>query len=218
MGFTTILTGRGARTVIVDTFPFISDDVSAWPPGGGLGFSFNSSNRIVGADPAMNYHIAPNSPANGVTPNRQFSTQLDESIVPERIQQTVNNTVDINVYDMRWGGRSWLPLYGLGRLGVSLGFAFMPAYYKITENRNYLALGPNTPGEVLASVSSEHLDWRPHYGGFAGADLSLGVGPVYVNASADYTWATHQMYRLDFVETSFSPGGMSASAGVGVRF
>ncbi len=73
MSVTNVIQGQGSRTSIVDTFPFLSDDDSAWPV-----FAFSSSTTIVNGDPALNYHIAPNSPANGgIFPNRQFSTVAD---------------------------------------------------------------------------------------------------------------------------------------------
>ena len=72
MSVTSVIQGTAASTSIVDTFPFLSDDPSAWPV-----FNFNSSNSVVGTDPTFNYRIAPNGPGQGILPNRQFSTVPD---------------------------------------------------------------------------------------------------------------------------------------------
>jgi hypothetical protein len=106
----------------------------------------------------------------------------------------------------------------MGSLGVYTGFSFMAAYYKLTTNRLFVSEGPTFPGLTLLAISAYHTDWRPHYGGFVGGDLALALGPVYFNAAADYTWATEQSYRLDVVETNFSPGGMTITMAGGVRF
>jgi len=214
-GISNVIVGQGARVAIRDTFPFSSDDFeSNWPA-----FNFNSSSTcIVGAGCFQAYEIAVNSALRGVFPNRTFTTQLDATVPAESIQETVSSRVDINVYETRLGGRSWVPLFGLGRLGVTFGGSFMPAYYKIAQNRNYVSLGPNVPGQVLFSVSNEFKDWRPHYGVFVGSDLELGNGIYYIQGSIDYTWVNNQTYTLDAVETSFNPGGMSVGAMAGLHF
>jgi len=215
MGYTGVVQGSGARNLIRDTFPFLSDDGSAWPL-----INFNSSDTIIGTtgDPTHNYRLATNSTLRGILPNRQFLTQTDAAIPVVTFRQTVSASADISVYESRFGGRSWVPLYGLGSLGVYTGFSFMPAYYKITENRSFVSLGPTYTGQTFLAISAYHTDWRPHYGGFVGSDLALAFGPVYVNGSIDYTWASEQSYRLDAVETNFRPGGLTAGVAGGIRF
>jgi hypothetical protein len=213
MGYSVVVQGTGGRSLIQDTFPFVSDQDVAWPVG-----LFQSADTIIGSEPTHRYVITPNSPLRGIYPNRQFLTQTDNAIALENIRQTVNSTADISVYESRYGGRSWVPLYGMGSLGVYTGFSFMAAYYKLTENRVYISEGPRFPGVTLLAISAYHTDWRPHYGGFVGSDLALAFGPVYVNGSIDYTWASEQSYRLDVVETNFRPGGLTAGVAGGIRF
>lgn len=213
MGYSTVVEATGGRSLIQDTFPFVSDQDTAWPVG-----IFQSANYIIGGEPTHRYSIAPNSALRGIYPNRQFLTQTDNTIAVENIRQTVSATADISVYESRYGGRSWVPLYGMGSLGVYTGFSFMAAYYKLTTNRVFVSEGPTFPGVTLLAVSAYHTDWRPHYGGFVGGDLALAFGPLYFYSAADYTWMTEQTYRLDVVETNFSPGGMTITMAGGVRF
>ncbi|MBI4965266.1 MAG: hypothetical protein HY913_18465 [Desulfomonile tiedjei] len=214
VGLSNVIPGQVSRTLIIDTFPFVSDHDSAWPVG-----SFFSSDNIIGDTPAHIYQVTPNSPLRGIFPNRQFSTQLDDSIPAESIQETVSARADISVYETRIGGRSWVPLYGLGRIGVTLGTAFMPTYYKLIENRSYTALGPNLPpGTPVFAISNEIKDWRAHYGAFVGSDLELGYGAAYVKGSVDYMWANALTYQLDAVNTSFNPGGMTLGINGGIHF
>jgi hypothetical protein len=213
-GIFNVLAGTAARRLIQDTFPFLSDDDSAWPV-----FNFNSSNSVVNGDPVHNYRLSTNSASRGILPSRQFLTQQDDTLAPEIIQEFISNSADITVYEARLGGRTWIPLYGLGRLGATTGIAFMPAYYKIAGNRNYISQGPNLPvGTSLLSQSALYSSWMPHFGAFVGGDLTLAYGSAYFNASMDYTWATVQSYQLLTVETSFSPGGMTLGLWGGVRF
>lgn len=214
MGIANPLVGLAARRILQDTFPFLSDDTTTWPI-----FNFNSSNSVVNGDALHNYRLATNGPGQGILPNRQFISQQDDTLVPENIQELISNSADITVYEARMGSRTWVPLYGMGRLGATMGFAFMPAYYKIAGNRNYISQGPNLPaGTSLLSQSALYKDWMPHYGAFVGGDLTLAYGAAYFNAAMDYTWATVQKYQLFTVETSFSPGGMTVGLFGGVRF
>ena len=45
MSVSSVIQGTASSTSIVDTFPFLSDDTSAWPV-----FTFNSSNSVVDGD------------------------------------------------------------------------------------------------------------------------------------------------------------------------
>jgi hypothetical protein len=144
---------------------------------------------------------------------------MDDSLATETIQENVSTRADINVYEFRFGSRTWLPLFGLGRMGCIMGGTFMPAYYKITGNRNYVSLGPNVTGQTLVAQSGDYKTWFPHYGAFLGGDLELGYGSVYLNGSVDYTWVNTQSYKMfNVVETSFNPGGMTVALTGGFHF
>jgi hypothetical protein len=214
----TVVQGQGTRTTITDTFPFLSDDTSPWPI-----FSFRSSTSVVGTTPAFNYHIAPNSSANGgIFPNRQFATVADASIVPEDIQETLYTTAEFTPLENRFGARSWAPLWGIGRIGAILGGAIIPTYFKISGSLTDIAVGPVNgavpPGTVLLQQVGEQNGWRTLYGGFVGGDLLLGNTGYFLYGSADYMWASSLNYDLGRVTTIFNPGGFTAGFSAGIQF
>jgi hypothetical protein len=217
MSATSVIQGQGSRTTITDTFPFLSDDTSAWPV-----FNFNSSNSVVGTDPTHNYRIAPNGPGQGILPNRQFSAVADATVPTEDIQETITNSAEFTPLENRFGARSWAPLWGLGRLGAIVGGAIIPTYYKITGSRTDIALGPPNgavdPGTVLVSEVIANKEWRTLYGGFVGGDLLLGNTGYFLYGSADYMWASGLSYDLGAVTTIFNPGGFTAGFSAGIQF
>ncbi len=218
MSATSVIQGTGSRTSIIDTFPFLSDDPSAWPV-----FNFNSSNSIVNGDATFNYRIAPNGPGQGILPNRQFAAVPDATIPTEDIQETITNSAEFTPLENRFGARSWAPLWGLGRFGAILGGAIIPTYYKITGSRTDIALGPEiegqvVPGQELFAEVIENKEWRTLWGGFVGADLSLGNTGYFLYGSVDYMWANNLSYQLGSVTTIFNPGGFTAGLSAGFQF
>ncbi|MGO9570259.1 MAG: hypothetical protein ACLP5H_22240 [Desulfomonilaceae bacterium] len=216
IGLSNTIQGQAGHSVIQDTFPFLSDDTSAWPV-----FAFRSSTSVVGTTPAHNYQIAPNSSAQGVTPNRQFLSQTDASIPIENIQENIFTSAEFTPLENRFGARSWAPLYGLGRLGATLGTAVIPTHFKISGSSSYIASGSSglvDPGTVLAGQVSDHNNWTTLYGLFVGGDLSMGNTGYFLYASADYMWATNFHYDLGTVTTTFNPGGFTGTLSAGVQF
>ena len=219
MSLSNTIQGQGARTTIVDTFPFVSDDTAAWPVS--LGAFQSSSSINIASTATQNYHLATNSPLLGIFPNRQFSAQADASIPFENIQETITNSAEFTPLENRFGARSWAPLYGLGRLGATLGTAVIPTYFKITGSRTDIASGSSgtvAPGTVLVAQTAEQKDWTTLYGLFVGGDLSMGNTGYFLYASADYMWATNFSYELNAVKTTFNPGGFTAGLSAGIQF
>jgi len=209
------LVGTPSGTTIIDTFPFSSDDTTAWPI-----FNFNSSTSVINGDAFNNYHLSTNSPLRGVYPNRQFVSSIPVTVggvpvAPISVTEVLTNTADISVYETRFGGRTWTPLFGMGRLGATLGASFMPSYYRIAGNRNYT---DEATGLSVLSESTLYQDWHAHYGAFVGGDLALSSGSAFLNASWDYTWANAWSFQLYSVTTNFNPGGMTAGLAAGFRF
>lgn len=205
--------GQGSEVTITDTFPFVSDDTSAWPLHG-----FNSSQD---GSTSNIYQIAPNSSIGGIFPTRQFGTQPDQSIPIENIQQNISNTAEFTPLENRFGGRSWAPLFGLGRIGVTLGTAIIPTYYKISGAATYVASGSSgtvPAGTVLFAQTATQKSWSTLYGVFVGGDLSLGSERYFLTGSADYMWSTNISYELASVKTTFNPGGFTAGLNFGTRF
>ena len=160
-------------------------------------------------------------PFKGLSPNRQFASQLDATIPIELIQETITNSAEFTPLENRFGARSWAPLYGLGRLGATLGGAIIPTYYKITGSRTDIATGTSgevDPGQVLVAEVIENKEWRTLYGGFVGGDLMLGNTGYFLYGSADYMWANNLSYQLGTVTTIFNPGGFTAGLSAGVQF
>jgi hypothetical protein len=217
LSVSSVIQGTASSTSIVDTFPFLSDDTSAWPI-----FAFNSSDTAVNGVYTQNYHLAPNSPANGgIFPTRQFSTVPITDIPTELIQETITNSAEFTPLENRFGARSWAPLWGLGRFGAILGGAIIPTYYKITGSRTDIATGTSgevDPGQVLYAEVIENKEWRTLYGGFVGADLSLGNTGYFLYGSVDYMWANNLTYDLGTVTTIFNPGGFTAGFSAGIQF
>ncbi len=147
MALSDTIQGQAGQTIIQDTYPFVSDDTAAWPVALG---AFQSSDSVnTGSTQFHNYHIATNSPLLGIFPNRQFITQTNAVVPVEIIQENITNSAEMNVIENRYGGRSWFPLYGMGRIGVTMGAAVIPVHYNISASRTYVAsgkLGYGDPG------------------------------------------------------------------------
>ncbi|HMK37557.1 MAG TPA: hypothetical protein VK463_20970, partial [Desulfomonilaceae bacterium] len=214
--FNNTVLGSASSTTIEDTFPFFSDDTTNW-----IAANFNSSETIINGNAFHNYHLSTNNTLRGIFPNRQFIRQTLDFFPTENVTEVLTNRADIWVCDSRFGTRSWIPLYGLGRFGAQLGFAFMPANYTISGTRTYTGDGASglvPPGTVLFSQTNKHETWMPHYGGFVGTDLELGYANWYVSGAMDYTWVTTQSYKLNSIETTFNPGGFGATISLGAHF
>ncbi len=214
-GVSRVLNGTGARTVIRDTFPFYSDDDSTWPAS-----RFNSGNTVINATGTNNYRLSTNNSMRGVFPTREFLSAPDFGVPLENIQESVSLTSNINVWENRFGARSWVPLFGFGRFGASAGAVVDAVNMDVSGIRSYTALGPTTPGQVLYYTNSRYKEWVPNYGVFFGTDVSLAVGwrSAYVNAGIDYAWMQKNNATLDAVGVDFSPGGMSVGLSGGLYF
>ncbi len=215
MAISTTIQGQPSLVTIVDTFPFVSSDTNPWPL-----HNFNSSQD---GSTTNIYQISPNAPLQGIFPTRQFSTAPDPTLPVMNIQENFSATAEFIPFENRFGARSWAPLWGLGRLGATLGTAIIPTYYKISSSTTYIASGLSNdvtvaPGTVLATQVGENKDWRTLYGLFVGGDLSMGNTGYFLYGSADYMWATGMSYELASVKTSFNPGGFTATMSAGIQF
>jgi hypothetical protein len=223
-------------TSIVDTFPFQSSNPGAWPDA----FLFNSTdNPLFVAAPGSvpydeNYFMFPVGTADGILPERQVA-QVPVLEIPGAIRQTLANQLDLTMYEFKFGGRSWYPMWGLGRFGASLGGLFAPTPYTLVQvNRlepQIEVLDPNTglpvfwpgtaipinPGNPLIAAH-ETRDYWWNYGIFGGVDAEIGVGTFYAKATAEYDWYIFRGGHSGAVKTSFDPSGYAISVGGGIRF
>ncbi|MGO9121346.1 MAG: hypothetical protein ACLQPD_27520 [Desulfomonilaceae bacterium] len=152
-------------------------------------------------------------------PTRTFFLIGDPTVAAENLQEDVTNKSDINLLELRWAGRSWVPLWGMGRFGFSLGAIGNAINYKINGTRTITSLGPSLTGQVVFSETGNVDAWIANYGGFVGTDVELGVRNFFVKASGDWHFIVPKFtYQLMSIETEFDPTGFSVAFLGGLRF
>ncbi len=209
-------TGIMSRRAFADAFPFFSDQFdTTWPAG-----HFTSENTIIGTTPAegiFNYQISVDGILEGRYPTRTFYLVGDPSIPGETLQEAISHRSDVNVYEFRFGGRSWIPLYGMGRFGVFAGTLANYVTYNISGSELITGLGPNFPGQQLYALIQNQSDNTWSFGGFAGTDVEIGFGRWFAKWSAEYSVAQEISYRVLSSDFSFRPSGfqMAISGGIG---
>ncbi|MGO9121345.1 MAG: hypothetical protein ACLQPD_27515 [Desulfomonilaceae bacterium] len=202
------------RRAFTDAYPFGSPDTNAWPIS-----SFDSNNTIINDVPVQQYQISVDGMFRNKFPTRTFSVVPDPTITAENLEEDVTHRADINLLEFRWAGRTWVPLWGMGRFGFSLGAIGNAINYKINGTRTITSLGPAFPGTVVFSETGNVDAWIANYGGFVGTDVELGSRNIFVKASGEYNFIVPKFtYQLMSIETEFDPTGFSAAAYAGFRF
>ncbi len=204
------------RRIFTDTFPFHSSGEGTVPALNSVG--------VVGGQQDRNYYLWPDGAAQGIFPNRTFSDKVayDEDYPTARFKVDLTHRVDLETYENRFGFRSWFPVYGLGRVGFSMGTVLSCVYYRVTGARKAIsidALGPDTPAGTVAGAEAHSLaEWWFNWGGFAGMDMSIEYRGFFGQASADWSLCEDESVQLMSVETEYNPGGFSVGFMGGVRF
>ncbi len=209
------------RFAFTDAFPFLGTQAANWPVGG-----FNSATTILtgttttGDPAAQEYEIVVNGTSRGIFPTRTFFLVSDPSQPSENFQETIAHRADFNVNEWRFGGRSWFPIWGVGRLGFAAGPLLNFVYYKLAGSRQVVSLGPNLPpGTVVDSVVAQVSDLQFKFGGFFGTDFEVYLGrSAFLTATAEYNISDKVRYQLLSVQTEFDPGGFSSYLAAGLRF
>jgi len=203
------------RRAFTDSFPFASDDTSAWPI-----TPFDSANLQVGSTSVHAYQVIVDGQSRGNFPTRTYFEVVDFGQPLENFQETISHSANINTYEWRFGARSWFPMWGLGRLGVTLGPLFNLINYNVDSARTVISLGPTLPaGTVTERIARSQNGNQVKFGGYAGADLEAFVGRLgFVKAAAEYSISGKLQYQLLSVQTEFNPGGFSSYFAAGLRF
>ncbi len=211
------------RVGFVDTFPFVSEDPNPWPL-----TTFDSSNAIVAGNPFHEYGISPNSLNAGFIPNRRFITLANGASLSGSLQSTVNQNVEISVYENRVGARNWFWLWQTGRIGAYGGFCISPIFHKNSGSRAVInvadvidpvSLAVIIPaGTVLQAQSDSISGWWLGYGGFIGSDAQVNYRNFFGRASVDYSFYNELSANVLDLETRFNPGGFGMSFSGGVNF
>jgi hypothetical protein len=129
------------------------------------------------------------------------------------VQDYISN-LKMNAYEFRSGGRSWFPIYGLGRISVTAGVitTFIP--YEIQLNSQIFA-----GGALQESVNVTRKDWWVHMAGFLGTELELGFNRFFVRTSAEFSYGSQRQDKdLYGVEINVNPCGLAVAAAGGIRF
>jgi hypothetical protein len=232
------------RRGFIDTFSFFSDHHCADSTNCAVKWyakDFNSATRIPTSDARgnpqwntqgtieiqngvstademdYNYTIWPDGPGQGVFPIRQFFDHYAPG-VQDTVQEDVTHGIDMEIYETRLGGRSWFPLFGMGRIAVGVGGTFSPIRYRIRSSRLVTSLGPNGPGTVLDFRTDQAYGWWWNFGAFLSGDLEFQVRNFIARASAEYVLCTSHDAKVIEVQTSVNPGGMGATLSAGIAF
>jgi len=201
------------RRAFTDAFPFASVQEVNWPVP-----SFNSASTIVG-DAATAYQISVDGPLRATYPTRTYFDLVDAGQPLETFQETMSHRADISTYEGRMGARSWVPIFGVGRIGVAAGSLFNLINYKLAGSRYVVSLGPAIPGVVVENQAVTVSDFQFKFGGFIGTDLEVYLGRSgFVKASAEYAISDKMRYQLLSIQTEFDPGGFSSYLAAGLRF
>lgn len=216
---------RMYRRTFRDTFHYeSSNSASTWLE------PFDSAIDATGAnpDPAQFYAIYPAGQSGGVNlPTRRFTIELDPFIPPIAAQETIYNRIDFTAIEIKAGGRSWFPLYGLGEIGTSLGLLVTPMPVTIVTSSRVVALEDNvdagvTAGDVLVYTANKHEDfwfWQ-NIGAFVGLDLRLGTGRFFGQSTLEYDvyFADNTYNGFPGVTNSVNISGLNASLTAGASF
>ncbi|MBM4326597.1 MAG: hypothetical protein FJ118_05460 [Deltaproteobacteria bacterium] len=128
--------------------------------------------------------------------------------------ETITYNLDMTVYELRTGGRSWQPLWGIGRLGVSLGAIVGIVPFEVKVRREFtLGLAP------LPNASGQHQDRWWLVGGFGGIEAEADISRFFVKAGVDYSITDEYTFKTFLnTETWMKPQGLCANFIGGFRF
>lgn len=210
---------QGSVMNAVDTFTFISNNSRDAMPTPFL------STAIGGPGQPMEgqYQLDPTSGT------RSFVTSAVQSSPLGSLTEMVASKIDVTMYEIRTGARTWYPLNGFGRLTVAAGplFAWIPynVATSILLTNPADIIDPNTQQLIFAAnrVFRQTNKFQSgtwfDFGGFASAGLELGTERWFLMSEFGfdgYFLSTH--CATNNVDTTFNPSGWSITMGAGMRF
>lgn len=216
------------RRAYTDVYPFFSSADSGWPG------SINSVSNISGLD-ANDYYLWPDGQGRGAYPNRTFEDvpscipcvvgvdpNCEDGCTTGSLREDISHRADIHTYENRFGVRSWYPLYGLGRVGFSMGAVISYIYYRLASSQVISAAtdlgGGVVAGDLLSSQAHSLWDYWANYGGFVGMDLSLNYNGYFLRGAADWAFCEDEDRQILSIITRYNPGGFSLGINGGLFF
>jgi hypothetical protein len=197
---------RGFR----DTFPFSSDNSANWIVG------FWTSSTVV-ENENVNYQILPDSPGPFGMPRREFYLVNISSSGGVPVTEHLNLETTVRVYETKVGARSWIPLYGLGRFGITLGPLMNILNYSATTHNVY-TFG-TVPGPQSIAYANLNKGTLLSFGVFSGADLELTYGQFFGRLTGQYTVTEQkQIVNDDATSTNVNLSGFSTIIAGGIRW
>lgn len=201
------------RRAFKDTFSFWSDDDNVWAVG-----AWQSDVRPNGSN--VNQQIVPDSRGTGGYPLRQFYETLDgkgaSNLPPVIVNETIFCRTDATVYENRFGVRSWTPLYGMGRFGVTLGPLVNLIYYRASQSSRNAFSGGVTFVQDEQTISQ---GWFVSYGLFTAADVEIDWNGYFFKTNAQYSLSEEkQLHNSPYTWTNLNVSGFSSVLAAGVRF
>ncbi len=176
----------------------------------------NGCQGCVGSEP-HDFRLWPDGPGQGVFPVRQFYEVFPNGST-DHVQESISQRVDFSVWENRFGGKSWVPLWGFGRFAVKAGGLLSPLRYELTGSRHVESLGPNAPGVVIDNSTVTLTGWRLNYGAFVGSELEIAYWGLLGKATVEYNVCKDESFTLLTTNTTFNPGGLGASFTGGLTF
>ncbi len=129
------------------------------------------------------------------------------------VTSTIQYHIALDSYETRAGVRSWYPLWGMGRIGVTLGGFTSVIPHRVDVTRS------NTQGAQFPSGAGSHESTWVQWGGTGGVELELDLSRILLKLAADYSYGSELIYNeLLGTETRLAPQGFSAVFAGGLRF
>jgi|GEM_PF-6664590 len=204
-----------ARRGFRDTFGFSSSDPAAW--------TFVNFYSVSGADNQA-YFIFPNNGTDQPIPTRTFYTAVDVTIAPTQAQGSITGKLDFTTVESRSGGRAWVPLWGMGRMGTSFGGLLAATPQTLTTTATYVATANNAAagvvaGDILINTATKQDSLAWNLGLFCGADLELGFNRLFVKSAIEYNYYFYgTIIESDIIASKVNLSGAAATITGGLRF
>ena len=204
-----------ARRGYRDNFAFESSDPAAWTP-----LNFYSVNGTLG----FSYFIFPNDGDGKPIPARAFFSAIDPSVFPTLSQGSTTAKLDLTTWESRVGGRTWIPLWGMGRFGTSFGGLLAASPQTLTSNSIFVATVDNPAAGVVAgdvlinnSLKTDSTPWN--LGLFGGIDIEIGAYRWFAKSVLEYDYYYYgSTVESDTISANINLSGVSATFLGGVRF
>ena len=124
----------------------------------------------------------------------------------------ITYSLDMDGYETRGGVRSWYPLWGLGRIGATLGGFTTVIPFTVNVTRDASDGAGN-------SGSGSHDDVWIQIGLVGGLEAEIDLSRLLVKAGVEYSWgSSHEYGTLFGTQTEMRPSGFNATFSGGYRF